>query len=148
MGRPRGTKNVMSCHKAGGDRRSIKYKGERVDNKSRKEQKVREDWINWIAGSRQGTSIPKEFVPHPASEELLKKAQELLQLVMAYPSTPKSRNLPHFINMEDKLPNGDQINSDSDNDKNDDKTSTKYRRSYMLPEGSILFHYLEGSKKE
>jgi hypothetical protein len=116
----------MSCHKAGGDRRSIKYKGERMENKSRKEQKAREDRINWIASSRQGTGMPKEFVPHPASEELLKKVQELLQLVMAHPSTPKSRNLPGFINMDDKSPNNDQIDYDSHNDENDDKTSTKY----------------------
>jgi hypothetical protein len=83
MGRPRGSKNVMYCHKAGGDRRSIKYEGERMDNKSRKEQKARKDWIDRIASSRQGTGMPKEFVPHPASEELLKKAQELLRSLHA-----------------------------------------------------------------
>jgi hypothetical protein len=68
----------MSCHKAGGDRCRIKYKGERRENKSSKEQKAREDWINRIASSRQGTDMPKELDPHPASEELLKKAKELL----------------------------------------------------------------------
>jgi hypothetical protein len=36
------------------------------------------------SASRQGTGISKDFVPHPASEELLKKSQELLQLVMAH----------------------------------------------------------------
>jgi hypothetical protein len=46
-----------------------------------------------------------------------------------------------------KLPNDDQIGSDSDNDENDNETSTKYRRSLMPPEGSILFHYLEGVKE-
>jgi hypothetical protein len=45
------------------------------------------------------------------------------------------------------LPNDDHIDYDSDNDENEDKTSTKYRRSYMPPEGSILFHYLEGVKE-
>jgi hypothetical protein len=145
MGRPRGSKNVMSCHKAGGDRRSVQYKGQRMENK-KKEQKARQDWMNRMASSRQGTGMSKEFVPHPASEELLKKAQELLQLVMAHPSTPKSRNLPDFINMDDKSPNDDQIDYDSDNDENDDETSKKYWRSYMPPEGSILFHYLEGVK--
>jgi hypothetical protein len=107
MGRPRGSKNVMLCHKAGGDRRSVKYKGQRMENKSRKEQKAREDWINRLASSRQGR--PKDIVPHPASEELLKRSQELLRLVMAHPSTPKSRNLPDFINMDDKPPNDEQI---------------------------------------
>jgi hypothetical protein len=88
---------------------------------------VRKHWINRMASSRQGTGMPKEFVPHPASEELLKKAQELLQLVMDHPSMPKSHNLPSIINMDDKLPNNhDQTNYDSDNDENDDKTSTKY----------------------
>jgi hypothetical protein len=66
---------------------------------------------------------------------------------MAHPSTPKSRNLPYFINMDNKSPNDNHIDYDSDNDKNDDKTSTKYGRSYMPPEGSILFHYLEGVKE-
>ena len=67
--------------------------------------------------------MPKEFVPHPASEELLKKAQELLQLVMAHPSTPNFCNLPDFIKIDDKLPNDDQIDYDSDNHKNDDTAS-------------------------
>jgi hypothetical protein len=147
MGRPRGSKNVSS-HKAGGDRRSVQYKGHRMENKRNKEQKARQDWMTRMASSRQGMSMPKEFVPHPASEELLKKAQELLQLVMAHPSTPKSRNLPDFINMDDKSPTDDQIDYDSDNDENDDETSKKYRRSYMPPEGSILLHYLEGVKEK
>jgi hypothetical protein len=119
-----------------------------MENKRNKEQKARQDWMTRMASSRQGMSMPKEFVPHPASEELLKKAQELLQLVMAHPSTPKSRNLPDFINMDDKSPTDDQIDYDSDNDENDDETSKKYRRSYMPPEGSILLHYLEGVKEK
>jgi hypothetical protein len=57
MGRPGSSKNVMSRHMAGGDRHSIKCKGERMENMSRKEQKACEDWIIRMASSRQGTGI-------------------------------------------------------------------------------------------
>ena len=70
-----------------------------------------------------------------------------VQMVMAHPSTPKSCNLPNFINMDDKSPNDDQIDYDSDNDENHDETSKKRRRSCAPPEDSILFHCLEGVKE-
>jgi hypothetical protein len=117
MGRPPGSKNQKSCHKAGGDRRSIQYQGQQIEGK-RNEQTARESWMENISkkrmamASRQGTGtagLSKEFIPHPASKELLEKAQELLKLVMAHPSMPKSRNLPDFINMDDKSPNDDRI---------------------------------------
>jgi hypothetical protein len=92
--------------------------------------------------------MPKEFVPHPASEELLKKAQELLQLVMAHPSTPKSHNLPDFINIDDKSPNDNQIDYDADNDENDDKASKSFEGPTCPQRVVSFFTTWKGSKKE
>jgi hypothetical protein len=76
------------------------------------------------------------------------KEQELLQLlVIAHPSMPKSRNLPDFINMDGKSPINNKIDYDSNNDEKDDEASKKYRRSYLPPEGSMLFCYLDSVKE-
>jgi hypothetical protein len=60
---------------------------------------------------------------------------------------PKSRNLPDFINMDYKSPIDNEIGYNSNNDENDDEASKKYRRSYLPPEGSILFCCLDGVKE-
>jgi hypothetical protein len=65
---------------------------------------------------------------------------------MAHPSMPKSPNLPN-INMYDKSPIDYEINYDSDNDENDNEAFKKYQRSYLAPEGSILFCCLDGVKE-
>ena len=141
-GRHGGTKNPPG-HRAGGDRRSAKYKEEKLRKeeaeKSKGNQRIR------AAFGRAQQEEPS-LIEHPLSEENFKTSQKLLADVLDHPSMPKRKNVP-TSGIIDVASEDGNINYDAapSAESTDDE---HYRRSLMPPAGTPLRVFLDEAKDE
>ena len=90
MGRTKGSKNKRENHKAGGDRRSARFK---------KKQKTgsKESPESFFAKRRQNDSMKStpQRTPHPMEEKTFKQSQALMAKVLDHESMPKGKFAPN-----------------------------------------------------
>ncbi|CAJ1963899.1 unnamed protein product [Cylindrotheca closterium] len=152
MGRPKGSKNKKSNHKAGGDRKSKKFQ-------NAKEEKAKRSHEYFLSRRHQNDPSSAKS-PHPMEEAIFKISKELMAEVLDHPSMPKGKFVPNQGTVDFTSGNAWEVKYDEDDDdrsangigdygigasSDDDKSSassTRYRQSYTPSQGTPLYNYL------